>query len=404
MKKILALILSLLMVLMTACSSSSDDKAISEEATESVTKVPSIEEQLGIKEENINYENLSDPALLGFVEDAVYSDLVHRLADEGYFVENVEAKYISKEYLEELDYNSKENVYFGYTLSDLEKQFEGTKYIFTLGDDGTTTVREFEDYDDTYEKALRNVAIGSGVILLCVTVSVATGGAAPAASVIFCASAKTGTAFALSSGVLSGAASGIITGIKTKDFDAALKTAAKEGSEAFMWGAIGGSLTGGALATGALHGATLNGLTMNEAAAIQRESNYPLDVIRQMHSVEEYQVYKDAGLTAKMVNGRTALVQDVDLNYVTKLGGKNVTNLERMTQGYAPIDPATGKAYQLHHIGQKADGTLAILKEAEHQGNPSVLNLIGKESEIDRQAFNEVRKAFWKSFAANASM
>ena len=67
-----------------------------------------------------------------------------------------------------------------------------------------------------------------------------------------------------------------------------------------------------------------------------------------------------------------------------------------MQRGYAPLDPATGKAYQLHHIGQKADGTLAILTESQHQGNSTILNIVGKESEIDRKAFNETRKAFWE--------
>lgn len=398
MKRMLAIIIASLMVMLTGCSSSSVDSSDLAGAVSNSADSPSTEDSL-VTDVDGQFKKLSDPALLGYVEDTVYDDLVSDLADQGYFVENVEAIYISKEYLEELDYNSKENVFFGYTLSQLDEQFQGKKYVFTLGDDGKTTVKEFEAYDDTYEKALKRVAIGTGIILLCVTVSVATGGTAPAVSMIFFASAKSATVFALSSGVMSGAASGIVTGIKTKDFDAAMKSAADNGSKGFMWGAVSGALAGGAIEAVGLHGATMNGLTMNEAAEIQRDSKYPLDVIKQMKSMEEYQVYKEAGLTTKMVNGRTALVQDIDLDYVSELGGKNVTNLQRMERGLAPIDPATGKAYQLHHIGQKADGTLAVLKEAEHQGKASILNTIGKESEIDRQAFNTVRKAFWKSFA-----
>ncbi|MCR5305366.1 MAG: hypothetical protein K6E36_02550 [Oscillospiraceae bacterium] len=42
--------------------------------------------------------------------------------------------------------NSQENVYFGYTLSELEQQFEGTKYVFTVNDEGQTTVKAFEAY------------------------------------------------------------------------------------------------------------------------------------------------------------------------------------------------------------------------------------------------------------------
>ena len=95
------------------------------------------------------------------------------------------------------------------------------------------------------------------------------------------------------------------------------------------------------------------------------------------------------------------MIRDIDLNYISKLDdGTQVTNLQRMDLGYAPIEPKTGKAYQLHHIGQKKDGCLAILTEKEHLGNASILNIPGKESEIDRQAFNKVRRTFWKSYAS----
>ena len=136
---------------------------------------------------------------------------------------------------------------------------------------------------------------------------------------------------------------------------------------------------------------------MNEAALIQVDSNLPIDVISQMHSLDEYLVYKNAQLSPMMVNGRTALIQNIDLNYISQLpDGSEVTNLVRMQRGYAPIEPATGKAYQLHHIGQRADGTLAVLTERQHQGNAAILNIFGKESEIIRPEFAATRKAFWE--------
>ena len=108
-------------------------------------------------------------------------------------------------------------------------------------------------------------------------------------------------------------------------------------------------------------------------------------------------VYKKAGLKPVMVNGKTALLQEIDLNYVSRLpDGTKVTNLVRMQNGYPPIDPATGKAYQLHHIGQKADATLAVLTEEQHQGNSAILNICGKKSEIVRSEFATTRKEFWK--------
>lgn len=346
------------------------------------------------KEAAESYQSLNNPELLRYVEDTVYTDLVADLDSSEYFVENVEAIYISKEYIEELEYNSKENVFFGYTLSELDEQFQGTKYIFTLGEDGTTTVVPFEEYDDTYDKVIKNVAIGTGVILVCVTVSVATGGAAPAVSMIFAASAKTGTAFALSSGVFSGVSSAVVTGMQTKDFDEAIKAGMLSGSEAFKWGAVTGALAGGAGEAVALHGATLNGLTMNEAAVIQRESKYPLDIIKEFRSMDQYKVCKDAGLTPRMVNGKTALVRDIDLNRVDEYG---LSNLQRMKKGNAPLDPE-GVSYELHHLGQRQDSTLVILSKAEHRlGDKHKLWHLFEESKIlERDA---TKKAFWKTMA-----
>ena len=349
------------------------------------------------------FTDLSDGTLLRYVEDSVYADIVTALNSEDYFVENVNAIYISKEYLDELDYNSQENIYFGYTLSELNSYFEGTRYVFTLDENDETTVKKFESYDDTFDKVVKNVAVGSGVILLCVTVSVATGGIAPAMSVVFAGSAKTATALALSGGVFSGVVSGIVAGVETKDFEEALKAAALTGSESFKWGAITGAITGGATAAINLKGATLNGLTMNEAARIQKESKYPLDVIKQIKSMDNYQVYKNATPKTQMVDGKLALVREIDLDFISELDERKVTNLVRMQEGYSPIEPLTGKAYELHHVAQRQNGTLAILTKAEHQGNSGILHIAGKKSEIDRVAFKPVRERFWKDFANQIS-
>lgn len=201
-----------------------------------------------------NFYSLSDKKLHQYVEDNVYSELSSSFDSEDYIIENVNAIYISKEFLEELAFNSQANVFFGYTLSELDEQFQGTRYVFTLGDDGTTIIQEFEEYDDTYDKVIRNVAIGTGVILLCVTVSVVTGGVGlSTVSMVFAASAKTATTFAASSGVLGGISAGIVEGIRTNDFDDALKAAALGASEGFKWGAISGAISGGVSELSAIH-------------------------------------------------------------------------------------------------------------------------------------------------------
>lgn len=204
-----------------------------------------------------NFYTLSDPKLRQYVEDSIYTELVSEFESEDYIIENVKAIYISKEFLEEIAFNSQANIFFGYTLAELDEQFQGTKYVFTLGDNGETVVQPFENYDDTYERVLKNVAIGSGVILVCVTVSVVTGGAGLApVSMIFAASAKTATTFALSSSLMGGVSAGIVEGFKTHDFDSALKSAALSASEGFKWGAISGAIVGGVSELSAIHRAS----------------------------------------------------------------------------------------------------------------------------------------------------
>ena len=392
MKRLIALFLSLTMIL-TGCSKPQAKNPASESTTNTVSAPAEWVEVLP------EFDSLSDENLLLEVENLVYRETVEALDSEEYVVENVSAVYLSKEYLEEAAFNSQSNVYFGYTLAELDEIFQGTRYIFTLGDDGTTAVQELQVIDDhTAETMLRNIAIGTGVILVCVTVSVVSAGAgAPAVSVIFAASATTAKTMAVSSAAFGGISAGVVRGIETGDFDEAMEAAALGAAEGFKWGAVSGAVIGGGNEAFLLKSATKSGLTMNEVALIQKESNLPMDVISQFHSMKEYLVYKEAGLKPVIVNGRVAIVQDIDLDYVSELSdGTKVTNLERMQRGFAPIEPATGKAYELHHIGQKADGTLAVLTRDQHRKNASILNQPGKASEIDRSGFGNTRKDFWE--------
>ena len=410
MKRIIAVLLSIVMLLTGCGQVQLQSTPPSNDVVETETTEPSTEPVVW-EDIEPQYDSLDDVELLAHVEDLVYRDTVASLNSAEYIVENVSAVYISKEYLEEVAFNSQSNIYFGYTLAELDEIFQGTKYIFTLSESGTTTVQELQEIEDvSTETMLKNVAIGTGVILVCVTVSVVSAGVgAPAVSMIFAASATTAQTFAISSAAFGGISAGVVRGIQTGDFNEAMEATAMGATEGFKWGAISGAVIGGSSEAFLLKQATKSGLTMNEAAIIQADSNLPMDVISQMHSLDEYMVYKNAGLKPVMVNGKTALVQNIDLNYVSQLpDGTEVTNLARMQKGYAPLDPATGKAYQLHHIGQKADGTLAVLTESQHQGNAAILNIFGKESEIVRSEFATTRKEFWeylgKSVFANGGI
>ena len=145
--------------------------------------------ELASHEEDTESLSPSDPAYLKSLEDSVYAQLNEQLATDNVKVESVEAIYYSKEYLEEMLYNSKSNIYFGYTLEELNQQFKGQRYVFQLSESGETEVVPFEDYDDSFERIIKNIATGSGVILVCATISIATGGTA---SVVFAAAATTG--------------------------------------------------------------------------------------------------------------------------------------------------------------------------------------------------------------------
>ena len=376
MKKIVAL---LLIVSLLACSLAA---SFAEEAQFPAGSVP-----------EAGFSGMGDPNLLRYTEDTIYENLVATLDSDEYFVENVSAVYISQEYIDELAYNSQANIYFGYTLQELAEQFQGKKYIFTLGDDGSTIVTEFEEYDDTYDRALKNVAIGTGVILVCVTVSLVSAGAGTpsAISIIFSAAAKGGIKMALSGGALGGVSAGIVTGVQTGDWEEALKAAALAGSKEFKWGAIAGAINSG-VGEGKL--------TPKQLAIIQKATKYPLDVIKEFDSTDEYEVCLDAGLIARMVGGRTALVPDgVDLGYTSELpDGREVSNLTRMLEGYAPLDSTTDLAYQLYPIGQSANGTLAVLTETQYQGNAAIVRMVEKASESNQSASAAIQRDFWMSF------
>lgn len=346
-------------------------------------------------DEEIKFTGMGDEKLLSYIEDSVYTQLKNDLNSTDYFIEDVSAVYISEEYINELVYNSQTNVFFGYSLAELDSFFEGTRYVFTLGEDGNTTVEPLQTITDTsYQQMLTNVAIGTGVILVCVTVSAVTAGtAAPAVSMIFAVATKTAAVGALSGAGISGITAAVVRGYQTGDLNEALKAGAVGATEGYKWGAISGAISGGAGEAFQLYRATGNGLTMNQVALIQQESGYPLSLIKQFHTMEEYNVFKDAGLNARMVGGKLTLVrQDIDLFGVTDEFGRN--NYTRMAKGLNPVDKA-GKTFEWHHIGQEKDATLALLTPTEHDNG--ALHGFKIVSEIDRKAFEAYKKELNKS-------
>ena len=390
----LACLLSAALVLQ-GCGSAGFDSGVSSDAENETAAT----DQAVASTKTGEFSSLSDGELKGYLESNIYDDLIDRF-DQNYLVQGIETVYVSQEYLDELAFNSEANIYFGYTLAELEGQFDGEKYVYTVGDDGQTMVKAFEAQDDdTFNTVVKNVAMGSGVILVCITVSALAAPSAPAVSMIFAVAAKTGTEAALSIGAISALTAGATKAIETGgNMNEALKSAVVADSEGFKWGAIGGCLTGGAKETAGLKWATKSGLKMNEAATIQRESKYPLDVIRNIKSMDEYSVYKSAGLEAKAVGNKAALVQEIDLSRVDE---KGMTNLQRMEKGKPPLD-ADGKAYELHHLNQENEGTLAVLTQEQHRGKGlfSVLHDKWTDGAVGHGAdWAKTKKEFWQNLA-----
>ena len=124
--------------------------------------------------------------------------------------------------------------------------------------------------------------------------------------------------------------------------------------------------------------------------------------VRHEVSREEAEHYERIGLRPQEVDGRDVLVRD-DIDWEQR-DRDGRTNRERADQGLAPLDPE-GRPYELHHVGQDADGMLAELTRDEHRGPGAdrILHDPSKTSTIDRQEFDKIRQEHWKARAGEVS-
>lgn len=144
------------------------------------------------------------------------------------------------------------------------------------------------------------------------------------------------------------------------------------------------------------------GLKDEERIKIREESGWSDEIISSINSVEEYDIYKNAGLQEAEYDGKKCLIRnDIDWEQKDAMGR---TNRERSEQGLSPINKE-GKVIELHHIGQHADSPLAELTAQEHRGkgNDTILHNKTKESEINRQAFAGERSEHWEARANERS-
>lgn len=138
-------------------------------------------------------------------------------------------------------------------------------------------------------------------------------------------------------------------------------------------------------------------LTDEEKQKIKEETGWSDGIVDYIRSMKEYEIYKNAGLEEREINGKKCLPRsDIDLDQKDEKGR---TNKERMEKGKPPLDK-NGESIELHHIGQKSDSPFAELTKTEHirNGNDTILHDKNKESEIDRvKRHLKEKREYWKA-------
>ena len=173
-------------------------------------------------------------------------DNLQEMLSDDYYIDYVDSIYLSKEYVDELTYNSLSNTYFGYDYDSIAESMSGINWTFTVNDSGQTIVTEVQASSSALLELVKKVAVGTGVIVVCAVVSSISGGvgAAPVAC-FFAGAAKTAFVSAVSSAAIGGAIGGVIEGVQTHSWDGVLNGALAGAADGFMWGAISGALVGG---------------------------------------------------------------------------------------------------------------------------------------------------------------
>lgn len=256
-------------------------------------------------------------------------------------------------------------------MQELNEAFEGTRFVFTLGEDGTTAVQAFEAYDDALDVALFDLTTGGGVILLCVTVTAVSG------------------ALAVTGGALLGRA--------TKS-DLELRDAAIIQQETKWPSRFIGSFKSKSEYDAYRAFMQREGLSVKDIQVIAKETVWDARAIKAISSMDEYQIYKGANLKSIVVNGKTLLAKkNVNWNLRDEKGRSNSERVHKYK--LAPIDE-TGHPYEIHHIGQNPDDPFAMLSRSEHRGSGNMKILHPKQaSEVEHDPeFEKLKTAFLKNW------
>jgi len=228
-KRILSIVLAVAM-LFTGCANSSTNTSAEKEPD-------SVENGI------IDFGRLDSLDYMKSVQDNFSAGLKEEYVNKDITVESVKAVYVSKEYLEELAYNSQSNIWFGYTLDEINESFKDTPYVFTLGDDGHTTVVPFQNKDDAFEKLIKKAAIGvaaAGVVIILVVVTCKYGGNSVIVKQVLTVSGK--TVAKVSKDVIVDVASNVIGGYLKEKFNLPYDNQEPVNMGEIVWGAVVGEI------------------------------------------------------------------------------------------------------------------------------------------------------------------
>ena len=221
-KKIFYFLLICIVLLpsLLACSSANNQNQENSKTKYTNTRINNVEE---VDKSNLSY--LVSESL----ENSKYPVLV----------EDIAIQTMSQEYYEELEFNSQENIYFGHTESQLLQMFDTAKYSFTVNSNGKTIVGLDSDLftEDYLTKAMKNVAIGSGVIIVCASVSVVLSGGATTPMAIMIVAGQLTTEAALASAI-SGVVTAGISKFNGESNEKILENTITSASEGFKYAAI----------------------------------------------------------------------------------------------------------------------------------------------------------------------
>lgn len=176
------------------------------------------------------------------LKNIIKDDLTNKLGDN-YQVDYVDSVYMSKEYIEEVTYNGKDNIYFGYNYDQIARSMGNKNWTFTVSDDGKTVVSVVEEANSALFNLVKNLAIVRGIIMVGTIISIISENNIRHSIACFVVGAANLTLVAATTGALiSGITAGIVEGIKTGDFAGSIECGVNALEKGFKYGALAGSL------------------------------------------------------------------------------------------------------------------------------------------------------------------